>query len=153
MAAITWLRLADDRLIRADQIVEVDLWGPPPAHDARQPTVPIMGKPARIMALRDGAEPAWLHVATCAAVRGGELIMNLLGTLTAAASRQSGVAFVYGLRHAGELSRWSHGSTIPFSDPRVPVFHEVEDPSPGRWFAVGARQEASRASGTGGVGA
>ncbi|MCX4826520.1 hypothetical protein OG883_43570 [Streptomyces sp. NBC_01142] len=149
MSAIAWLRLSDDRLVRADRVIAVDLWGP--VADNAEHTGPLTkaveGQPARIVAQLAGPDTSWVHVATCTPVRGGELITGLLGALAAAAARPSGIAIVYGLRHGGELSRWTFGATIPLTDPRVVPFHEVRDLAPGRWLVRplqrGGAQEGS----------
>ncbi|MFG2210520.1 hypothetical protein [Streptomyces sp. NPDC048638] len=147
MSAIAWLRLSDDRLVRADRVVSVDLWGPV-ADNAEQAEVTkaVAGQPARIVAQLAGPDTSWVHVATCAAVRGGELITGLLAALAAAAARPSGITFVYGLRHGGELSRWTYGAVIPLTDPRVAPFHEVHDLAPGRWLVRPLRSGAQEGS-------
>ncbi|WP_159047710.1 hypothetical protein [Streptomyces sp. WM6378] len=143
MSAIAWLRLSDDRLVRADRVVSVDLWGPVAGNTGQiEATKAVAGHPARIVAQLAGPGTPWVHVATCAAVRGGELITGLLNALASAAARPSGIAFVYGLRHGGELSRWAYGAAIPLTDPRVAPFHEVRDPAPGRWLMRPLRGEA-----------
>lgn len=130
-------------------MIAVDLWGPVTENteQAEQVTKAVAGQPARIVAQLAGPDTSWVHVATCAAVRGGELITGLLAALAAAAARPSGIAFIYGLRHGGELSRWTFGATIPLTDPRVAPFHEVRDLAPGRWLVSplqrGGAQEGS----------
>lgn len=136
MCAMTWLRVDDDRLFRAEHLVAVDLWGPPAGGDATEPTA---GEPARIMGHFPGTDTPWIHVATCPASRGAELVTGLLATVAAARSSSNDVAFVYGLHHDGELSRWTHGVTIPVGDRRVPPLHEVTDPAPGRWIMNSSR--------------
>ncbi|MEW1760436.1 hypothetical protein AB0393_28485 [Streptomyces cyaneofuscatus] len=122
----------------------VDLWGPV-GENAEQAQI-VLGQPARIVAQLAGRDASWVHVATCAAVRGGELITGLLGAIAAASARPSGVAFVYGLRHGGELSRWTYGATIPLIDPRVEPFHEARDVAPGRWLVSPLRGGAQEGS-------
>ncbi|MFD4525518.1 hypothetical protein ACFWP7_16655 [Streptomyces sp. NPDC058470] len=147
MSAIAWLRLSDDRLVRADRVVAVDLWGPGPENTLQaEVTTAVLGQPARIVAQLAGPDTSWVHVATCAAVRGGELITGLLGAIAAAAARPSGIAFVYGLRQGGELTRWTYGATIPLTDPRVAPFHEVHDSAPGRWLVRPLRSGAQEGS-------
>jgi hypothetical protein len=136
MCAMTWLRVADDRLFRVDHLVAIDLWGPP---SGGEPTDPITGEPARIMGRFLGVDGPWIQVATCPAPRGGELVTGLLSTVAAARSTSHPVAFVYGLHHDGELSSWTHGDTIPVSDRRVPALHEVTDPAPSRWIMNSSR--------------
>ena len=136
MSATTWLRVADDRLFCADHLTAVDLWGPPAGGE---PTDPAMGEPARIMAQFLGPDMSWIHVANCAAARGGELVTGLLSTVAEARTSPAGVAFVYGLWHGGELSCWTHGRTIPVSGRGVPPLHEVDDPAPGRWIMSSSR--------------
>jgi hypothetical protein len=138
MPANAWLRLADDRLVPTHRVAAVDLWGPP-AQDQR--TEVVAGQPARIMARVDGLDRPWELVSPCAAERGGELITGLLATLAAAGASTEQVTFVYGLHHRGELSRWTHGRAIPLTDPRVPAFHEVSDPAPGRWLVARSNTE------------
>ncbi|MFJ3169295.1 hypothetical protein ACIPJK_00800 [Streptomyces roseus] len=142
MAAIVWLRLSDDRLVRADRVVAVDLRVPLTDDAGRQePLKPVAGEQgAWIMAQLTGPETSWVQVAACPAVRGGELVVGLLGALAAASAHASGVRFVYGLRYGGELSRWTYGPVIPLADPRVVPLHEVQDPAPGRWLAACSRE-------------
>jgi hypothetical protein len=133
MPTRAWLRLADDRLVPTHRVAAVDLWGPP-AQEQR--TEVVARQPAQIMARVDGLDRPWALVSLCAAERGGELITGLLATIAAAEASTEQLTFVYGLHHGGELSRWTHGRVIPLTDPRVPSFHEVSEPAPGRWLAA-----------------
>ncbi|WP_060880353.1 hypothetical protein [Streptomyces scabiei] len=139
MAAIVWLRLSDDRLVRADRVVAVDLRVPLTDDAGRQEPV-AREQGAWIVAQLTGPDASWVQVAACPAVRGGELVVGLLGALAAASAHASGVRFVYGLRYGGELSRWTYGPVIPLADPRVVPLHEVQDPAPGRWLAASSRE-------------
>lgn len=143
MSVIVWLRLSDDRLVRADRVVAVDLWGPL-IDDAggQEPLKAVTGeRGARIVVQLAGPETPWVEVAACSAVRGGELVVGLLGALAAASAQASGARFVYGLRHRGELSRWTYGPVIPLADPRVAPLHQAQDPAPGRWLAASSRED------------
>ncbi|MFJ2217813.1 hypothetical protein ACIQVO_36655 [Streptomyces sp. NPDC101062] len=114
--------MADDRLVPTRRIAAVDLWGP--GQEGRRPEA---GQQARIMACVDGVDDAWSLAAVCRAERGGELIAGLLSAVAAAEASPVHVAFVYGLYFGGELSRWTHGRTIPLTDPRVPELHGICD--------------------------
>ncbi|MEV6421751.1 hypothetical protein [Streptomyces sp. NPDC051662] len=133
MRASAWLRMADDRLVATRRIAAVDLWGP------GQERRPEAGQQARIMACVDGVEDAWAVVAACRAERGGELIAGLLSAVAAAEASPVHVAFVYGLHFGGELSRWTHGRTIPLTDSRVPELHKIRD-EPGRGLVASSRR-------------
>lgn len=63
----TWVRTSTDRLVRADRIVAVDLWGPP---NGEKRTDVEHGEPARIMLQIDGDEEPWHEAATVNAERG-----------------------------------------------------------------------------------
>jgi hypothetical protein len=127
----TWVRTSTDRLVRADRIVAVDLWGPP---NGEKQTDVEHGEPARIMLRIDGAdEKPWHEAATVNAERGGELITYLLGLLNNLAPDGGRVRYVYGLHHGEELYRWMHGASIPITpDGKVRPLHEVPDPYPDR---------------------
>ncbi|MFC9654153.1 MULTISPECIES: hypothetical protein [unclassified Streptomyces] len=141
MSVTVWLRLANDRLERADRVVAMDLWGPPTEQD-HAATRPVAGHPARIMAMIDGEEPRWHVVARCElAERGGELITGLIGAIAAASRAADGPRYVYGLMRQGSVYRWTHGLTIPLTDARVPPFHEAHDPVPGRWITTLAKPQ------------
>ena len=126
----TWVRLSTDRLVRADRIVAVDLWGPP---NGDKQTEVVADEPARIMLQIDGdEEEPWREAATVNAERGGELITYLLSLLNSPNPDGSKVRYVYGLYRSEELYRWMHGTTIPvMPDGRVRPLHEVHDPNPG----------------------
>ncbi len=144
MSAIVWLRLAGDRLVRADRVIAVDLRGPldDDAAAHQEPQQKVAGEPgARILAQLAGPEASWVQVASCPAARGGKLVVGLLGALAAASAQASGARFVYGLYLGGELSRWTYGPVIPLADFRVAPLHEAPDPAPGRWLAASARED------------
>ncbi|MFF3982773.1 hypothetical protein [Streptomyces sp. NPDC001828] len=126
----TWVRTSTDRLVRADRIVAVDLWGPP---NGEKQTDVEHGEPARIMLQIDGDEEPWQEAATVNAERGGELITYLLSLLNSPLPDGSKVRYVYGLHRGEELYRWMHGASIPITpDGNVRPLHEVLDPYPGR---------------------
>lgn len=139
MSSHVWLRLADDRLVRAADIRMTDLWGQATA----ERTPPVRGQRARVM-IRCGSDregEGWEEVTVCDAEQGGRLVVSLLSTLAAAATADKDDArFVYGLYEEGQLLRWAYGSTLPNSDTRVPPLHELSDPLPGRWLAGDARR-------------
>lgn len=140
MTAIAWLRAADDRLVRADRIAEVDLWGPGPA---AADTV-VAGAPARIVVRLDTATGEWVEVARISrAEHGGELITTLLSRLASAAFQGTDLRYIYGLYTNGEVAGWSDGPAIPGTDSRIAPLHLVEDEAPGMWLA--GRSRTSRA--------
>lgn len=143
MSAIVWLRLSGDRLVRADRVIAVDLQGPldDDAGHQESPKTAAGEPAARIVVQLAGPETSWVQVASCAAARGGELVVGLLGALAAASEQASGIRFVYGLYLGGELSRWTYGPVIPLIDSRVAPLHETPDPAPGRWLAASARED------------
>ncbi|MEU5425833.1 hypothetical protein AB0H73_09520 [Streptomyces olivoreticuli] len=141
MTPITWLRAAGDRLVRAERIAEINLWGPGPA---AADTV-VASAPARIVVRLDTPAGEWVEAARIArAEHGGELIKTLCSRLAAAASRGTDLRYIYGLYVNGELVGWSDGPAIPDTDSRVPPLHFVAaDEAPGMWLA--SRSRTSRA--------
>ncbi|MFE9613201.1 hypothetical protein [Streptomyces bauhiniae] len=131
----TWVRLSSDRLIRADRIVGVDLWGPP---NGEKQTEVVHDEPARIMLQIEGDdEEPWREAATVSAERGGELITHLLAVLNGPLG-DAKVRYVYGLFRGEELSRWMHGPSIPAPpDGTVRPLHHVGNPHPGHGLTKG----------------
>ncbi|RLU82018.1 hypothetical protein CTZ27_31145 [Streptomyces griseocarneus] len=132
--------MTEDRLVRADRIVSIDLWGPSLDQDGKR-TNPVLGRPARIMVQVQDEEPAWLEAARVDAEQGGELITRLL-TALATAEGTAGLTYVYGLQHSGRTTyRWKHGSALPVDDEHVSPLHRIDDPAPGRGlvFSVNGR--------------
>ncbi|MEJ8654812.1 hypothetical protein WKI65_43940 [Streptomyces sp. MS1.AVA.3] len=126
MTGSVWLRLATDRLVRADRIVDLDLWGPESSVvGAQQKTNVVSGRAARIMVRLDGAT-GWLLAATCSSERGGALVTQLAAASAAATASASrgGAQFLYGLMaEDGLLIRWTHGPKIPRDSGQVPPLH------------------------------
>ncbi|MEW2434350.1 hypothetical protein AB0952_09215 [Streptomyces caniferus] len=136
MSAITWLRVEGDRLIRADLITELDLWGPSVEHGAV-----VAGQEARIIAFVGADRDHWAEVARVTKCEwGGDLITSLASALARAADSAEAVRYVYGLYEGGALIGWSSGPVIPVSDPRVRPLHTVADPAPGKWLRYSAGQ-------------
>lgn len=115
MSSHVWLRMSDDRLVRAADIRMADLWG----QTTTERTTPVRGQQARVM-IRCGSDregEGWEEVAVCDAGQGGGLVVSLLSTLAvAAAADRDDIRFVYGLYDKGQLLRWAYGSTLPNSD-------------------------------------
>lgn len=138
----TWVRLSTDRLVRADRIVEVDLWGPP---NGDKQTEVVHGEPARIMLHVAGdAEEPWREAATVNAERGGELITYLLSLMNSPNPEAvDQIRYVYGLQRDGEVYRWMHGKTMPVvvtgTEKGWPL-HWIPDPAPGRDLAQASGQ-------------
>ncbi|MFJ8676717.1 hypothetical protein [Streptomyces sp. NPDC093589] len=130
MPAMTWLRVEGDRLVRADLITELDLWGTP----VERSTV-VAGHEARIIAFVGTDPDHWVEVGRVTKGEwGGDLIASLVSALARAADSAEAVRFVYGLHERGTLIGWSSGPVIPVSDPRVRPLHTVTDPAPGKWL-------------------
>jgi hypothetical protein len=137
---VTWVRLADDRLVRGDRVVAVDLWGPP-AGEKR--TDPVPGEPARIMLQVDGEAGEWHEAGTCSAEHGGELVTYLVNLLSSPGDDSDGPRYVYGVYERGELRRWMHGGTIVGREGVRPL-HALPDPAPGSGLAALAGSSANR---------
>lgn len=136
MSAMTWLRMEGDRLVRADLITGLDLWGPSADHSAV-----IAGLEARIIAFVGTSRDDWAEVARVThCERGGDLLTSLASTLAKASESTAPVRFVYGLYEGSTLVRWTSGPVIPVSDSRVRPLHMVSDPAPGRWLSFSAGQ-------------
>ncbi|MCZ1021226.1 hypothetical protein [Streptomyces noursei] len=114
--------------MRADRIVDLDLWGPESSIGAQQKTAVLPGGPARIMVRMDGTT-GWLRAATCASERGGALVAQLAVASSDAGTRScEGARFVYGLMaEDGLLIRWTHGPKIPHGNGQVPPLHAAAD--------------------------
>ncbi|MFF9786262.1 hypothetical protein [Streptomyces nigrescens] len=134
MSAMTWLRVEGDRLVRADLITGLDLWGPSADHSAA-----IAGLEARIIAFVGTSRDDWAEVARVAKCEwGGDLITSLASALARASESTDPVRFVYGLYEGGALIGWASGPVIPVSDPKVRPWHTISDPAPGRWLSFSA---------------
>lgn len=133
---VTWVRLAGDRLVRADRVVAVDLWG---ASGGEKRTDPVPGESARIMIQIDGEADEWQEAGACPAERGGELVTYLVNLLSSPGNDGDGPRFVYGVYELGELRRWMHGATIAADREGVRPLHALPDPAPGSGIAALAR--------------